>query len=75
MKLKEQLVQMGLTEELAQKVGEDLIRTFKALSRDELVNVDPHPFVEFTEYDHPGMYRRIKAIREAVGKTTENELR
>lgn len=55
--------------------GEELIRTFKALSRDELVNVDPHPFVEFTEYDHPGMYRRIKAIREAVGRVTENELR
>lgn len=45
--------------------GEDLIRTFKTLSSDELVNVNPHPFIEFTEYDHPGMYRRIKAIKEA----------
>jgi len=45
--------------------GEDLIKTFKTLSSDELVNVNPHPFIEFTEYDHPGMYRRIKAIREA----------
>ena len=45
--------------------GEDLIKTFKALSSDELVNVNPHPFIEFTEYDHPGMYRRIKAIKEA----------
>lgn len=48
--------------------GEDLIKTFKALSSDELVNVNPHPFIEFTEYSHPGMYRRIKAIREAEEK-------
>ena len=43
--------------------GEPLIKLFKDLSRDELVNVNPHPFIEFTEYDHPGMYQRIKAIR------------
>ena len=45
--------------------GEALIRTFRKLSSDELINVNPHPLVEFLEYDHPGMYRRIKAIREA----------
>ena len=45
--------------------GEALIATFKQVSSDELVNVDPHPVIEFLEYDHPGMYRRIKAIREA----------
>ena len=45
--------------------GEDLIRMFKSLSSDELVNVNPHPFIEFVEYDHPGMYNRIKAIRRA----------
>lgn len=48
--------------------GEDLIRTFKTLSSDELVNVNPHPFIEFTEYDHPGMYNRIKAIKDAMQK-------
>ena len=42
--------------------GEALIRTFKNLSSDELINVYPHPVVEFIEYDHPGMYQRIKAI-------------
>lgn len=46
--------------------GEALIRTFKKLSSDELVNVNPHPLIEFLEYDHPGMYQRIKAIREAA---------
>lgn len=46
--------------------GEELIKTFKTLSSDELVNVYPHPFIEFTEYDHPGMYQRIKAINEGM---------
>lgn len=45
--------------------GEALIKTFKSLSSDELVNVYPHPFIEFAEYSHPGMYQRIKAIHEA----------
>lgn len=52
-------------ESVSNGYGEALIKTFKTLSSDELVNVNPHPFIEFTEYDHPGMYRRIKAIREA----------
>ena len=42
-------------------------KTFKRLSNDELVNVNPHPIIEFLEYNHPGMYQRIKAIREAEG--------
>ena len=45
--------------------GEALITTFKRLSSDELVNVNPHPIIEFLEYNHPGMYQRIKAIRAA----------
>lgn len=46
--------------------GEELISTFKNLSSDELINVNPHPVIEFLEYDHPGMYRRIKTIREKI---------
>ena len=53
----------------------DLIKTFKALSADELVNVNPHPFIEFTEYDHPGMYRRIKAIKQAQDSLARMEER
>ena len=53
-------------EAVANGYGEALIKTFKSLSSDELVDVNPHPFIEFTEYDHPGMYRRIKAIQEAA---------
>lgn len=46
--------------------GNELIATFKQMSTDELINVNPHPFIEFTEYSHPGMYQRIKAINEAI---------
>lgn len=46
--------------------GEELIGTFKRLSNDELVDVNPHPVIEFLEYDHPGMNNRIKAIHSAM---------
>lgn len=46
--------------------GEELIQTFKQLSNDELVDVNPHPFVEFMTYNHPGMYHRICAIHKKM---------
>ncbi len=49
--------------------GKELITTFKELSKDELVNVNPSPIIEFLEYDHPGMYHRIKAIEEEMKKS------
>ena len=48
--------------------GEALIATFKKMSSDELINVNPASIIEFLEYDHPGMYHRIKAIMEANQK-------
>ncbi|SUO04017.1 Peptidase family M48 [Faecalicoccus pleomorphus] len=42
--------------------GNALIQTFKTISTDELIDVNPHPIIEFLEYDHPGMYRRISTI-------------
>lgn len=51
---------------VANGYGEALIATFKQLSSDELINVNPHPLVEWLEYDHPGMYQRIVAIEKAV---------
>ncbi len=44
--------------------GQDLIHLFKDLSRDELVDVNPSPIIEFLEYDHPGMYRRILGLQQ-----------
>ncbi|MCD7839312.1 MAG: M48 family metalloprotease, partial [Erysipelotrichaceae bacterium] len=49
--------------------GKELITTFKELSKDELVNVNPSPIIEFLEYDHPGMYHRIKAIDEEMKRS------
>ena len=46
--------------------GEDLIETFKKMSTDELVDVNPHPVVEFLEDDHPSMYHRIVTIRKGI---------
>ena len=46
--------------------GRELIKTFKRLSNDELVDVNPHPLIETLEYDHPGMANRIAAIEQAM---------
>ena len=43
--------------------AEDLIRLFKALSKDELVDVNPAPIIENIEYDHPGMVNRIRGLQ------------
>ena len=42
--------------------GKELVSTFKNMSADELIDVNPHPIIEIMEYDPPGMYNRIKAI-------------
>lgn len=42
--------------------GEELIKTFKKVSHDEFIDVNPAPIIEILEYDHPGMYNRINAI-------------
>lgn len=47
--------------------GQALITTFKKLSSDELVDVNPHPFVEMLEHDHPSMAHRIAYIKERGG--------
>lgn len=44
--------------------GQALIDTFTKMSSDELIDVNPHPFIEILEYDHPGMYKRISYIRK-----------
>ena len=46
--------------------GEELIQTFKQVSSDELVDVNPPELVEFLEYDHPGMTTRIRQIHHAM---------
>lgn len=46
--------------------GEDLINTFKEMSSDELIDINPHPIMVFLYYDHPTIYQRIVAIREGI---------
>ena len=48
--------------------GPALITAFKQLSRDELVNVNPHPALEFLAYNHPGMASRIRAMEKEGGR-------
>ena len=56
--------------------GRELIATFKRLSNDELVDVNPHPLIETLEYDHPGMANRIAAIeREMTSQSSRNNIR
>ena len=52
--------------------GEALIRTFKEISTDELVDVNPSTIIEFIEYDHPGMAHRIQAIHAAEAATASS---
>lgn len=46
--------------------GEELIQTFRQMSTDELIDVNPSPVIEFLEYDHPSIVKRIRTIREAL---------
>lgn len=48
--------------------GSALIQTFKKLSSDELIDINPHPLIELLEYDHPGMNKRISYILERMKK-------
>lgn len=43
--------------------GQALIKTFTKISQDELIDVNPHSWIEFLEYDHPGMATRISYIQ------------
>lgn len=46
--------------------GRELEETLKRAERDVLMNVNPHPVIEFLEYDHPGLANRVIAMREAA---------
>lgn len=51
--------------------GEALIKTFKELSHDELIDVNPCKWIEITKYNHPGMVNRINAIYNEEKKFKE----
>lgn len=51
--------------------GEDLIKTFKDMSNDELIDINPHPLIAILYHDHPTIYQRIVAIRNAEKEIRE----
>lgn len=51
---------------VAEGYGKDLIEYFKASSKKELRNVNPHPLVEFLEFSHPALPKRLRAIEDAM---------
>lgn len=42
--------------------GNALAEMLKSSSSKELREVNPHPFIEFLEYDHPPLPKRLRAI-------------
>jgi STE24 endopeptidase len=46
--------------------GRELINTFKKISDDELVDLNPPQVVEILKYDHPSMVHRIEYIEKAM---------
>ncbi|MBF0197260.1 MAG: M48 family metallopeptidase [Planctomycetes bacterium] len=43
--------------------GQVMIDALKKLSRDNLSNLNPHPFKTFLEYSHPTVVQRIRALK------------
>lgn len=50
-------------EAVMQGLGQQLVDMLKGAERKVLANVNPHPVIEFLEYDHPGLARRVSAIQ------------
>lgn len=48
--------------------GAELAEMLKGSSREELVGINPHPFIELLEYSHPALPKRLRAIYEEMDK-------
>ncbi len=48
--------------------GQDLAEMLKSAYKDELSNVNTHPFREFLEHDHPALPKRLRAIYEGMDR-------
>ena len=47
--------------------GEDMISALKKLSKDNLVDLNPHPFIVTMEHNHPTLSQRIDLVNEKLG--------
>mgnify|MGYP001576030439 CR=1 FL=1 len=52
----------------ATKRPQDLIDGLKKLAKNNLSNLEPHPFYAFLNYSHPPLSERFRKIREYAGK-------
>ena len=46
--------------------GEDMISALKKLSKDNLSDLNPHPFIVTTEYSHPTLSQRIDLVEKKI---------
>ncbi len=51
--------------------GEDMISALTKLSKDNLSDLNPHPFIAAMEHSHPTISRRFTAIEEKMKECTE----
>jgi STE24 endopeptidase len=46
--------------------GEAMISALKKLSKDNLSDLNPHPFIVTTEYSHPTLSQRIDLVEKKI---------
>ena len=51
--------------------GKHLIEGLKKLSKDNLSNLNPHPFYVFMTYTHPPVLERIRVLRDLSSSDSE----
>ena len=53
-------------------LGQSLMDALKRLSRDNLTDLNPHPFLATIGYSHPAVGERVQVIEKAMNKHTES---
>ena len=53
-------------------LGQPLTDALKRLSRDNLTNLNPHPFLATIGHSHPAVGERVQVIEKAMNKQTES---
>ena len=53
-------------------LGQPLMDALKRLSRDNLTNLNPHPFLATIGHSHPAVGERVQVIEKAMNKQTES---
>ena len=53
-------------------LGQPLMDALKRLSRDNLTDLNPHPFLATIGYSHPAVGERVQVIEKAMNKHTES---